>query len=329
MMNLIRNEWEKIFFRKNNYRMISLIVIISTLLNLMPVIFKSDSSATSISYGENWQAEVAQQIVDLKNENKELLAQGDNLSFENEFNLTLNLDEIDWLEYHVSQDIQPPAENNFYEAIIGTSNLNLLISIVVAIAASAVVAEEFSMGTIKLLLIRSHSRSKILTAKYITVLGLILFYYGVLYLPSIITAFLTAEMNPTSDYIFFAANGRYFHTNFSSYLMGIIISNLIYLVIIATIAFSLSTITRNTATALGTTLGFIFLGPGLAMYLASKTNLARYLLMANWNLTNYLPGGSPSMESLTLPFSLLVNSLYVFLLLGISYYLFNKKDILT
>ena len=197
------------------------------------------------------------------------------------------------------------------------------------IIASAMVSKEFSMGTIKLLLIRSYSRSKILTSKYIATLLITVTYYMSLYIGTIVVALFTSEINSTTEYVYLSSDGTYMHSNFWMYFLGILASNIVYLIIIATIAFTLSTISRNTSLSLGTTLGVLFLGPPLMAYLSTKTELAKYLLMANSNLTNYLPGNNPSVEGMTLSFSLILNSLYLVFLLSITYYFFNKKDILA
>lgn len=150
-----------------------------------------------------------------------------------------------------------------------------------------------------------------------------------LYIATIVVALFTSEINSTTEYVYLSSDWTYMHSNFWLYFLGILASNLIYFIIIATIAFSLSTISRNTSLSLGATLGILFLGPLLTLYLFSKTELTKYLLMANWNLTNYLPGNNPSMEGMTLPFSMIINSLYLILLLFVAYYSFNKKDILA
>ena len=184
------------------------------------------------------------------------------------------------------------------------------------------------MGTIKLLLIRTQSRTKILTSKYITTVLLAFFYYGLLYLSTAIFALLTTDMNPTSEYVFMTMNGTYEHVQFISYFAGLVASNLVYLVIIASLAFMLSTLTRNTSLSLGATLGAIFLGTGVTQYLASQTELAKYLITANWSLENYLPGRMTYIDGVSLPFSAIVNVVYVGAFLGLAYYAFNKQEVL-
>ena len=329
MLNLVINEWNKVFFRSSNY--VTLIVILGTsaLLSLMPLLFNDGFAFEDISYGKDWQEQAANQVTTLEEENIKLLTSESEVSFDNEFTASVNQDEIDRLNYHLKEVIKPPATNNLYGSLVGTSRLILLISIFVTIIASAMVSKEFSMGTIKLLLIRSYSRSQILTSKYIATLLLTLTYYMSLYVSTIIVAIFTSEINTTAEYVYMSSDSTYMHSNFLLYFLGMLASNIIYLVIIATIAFTLSTISRNTSLSLGTTLGLLFLGPTLMFYLSLKTALAKYLLMANWDLTNYLPGNSPSMEGMTLTFSMIINGLYLFLLVFAAYYSFNKKDILA
>lgn len=329
MLNLVINEWNKVFIRKSNYVTLFIILGTSALLSLMPLLFNDESAFEDISYGKDWQDQAANQITTLEEENTKLLTSESKVSFVNEITASDNQDEIERLNYHLKEGIKPPANNNLYKSLVDTSDLNLLVGIFVTIIASAMVSKEFSMGTIKLLLIRSYSRSKILTSKYIATLLITVTYYMSLYIGTIVVALFTSEINSTTEYVYLSSDWTYMHYNFWFYFLGILASNLIYLIIIATIAFSLSTISRNTSLSLGTTLGILFLGPLLMLYLSSKTELAKYLLMANWNLTNYLPGNNPSIEGMTFTFSMIINSLYLFLLLFAAYYSFNKKDILA
>lgn len=329
MLNLVINEWNKVFIRKSNYVTLFIILGTSALLSLMPLLFNDESAFEDISYGKDWQDQAANQITTLEEENTKLLTSESKVSFVNEITASDNQDEIERLNYHLKEGIKPPANNNLYKSLVDTSDLNLLVGIFVTIIASAMVSKEFSMGTIKLLLIRSYSRSKILTSKYIATLLITVTYYMSLYIGTIVVALFTSEINSTTEYVYLSSDWTYMHSNFWFYFLGILASNLIYLIIIATIAFSLSTISRNTSLSLGTTLGILFLGPLLTLYLSSKTELAKYLLMANWNLTNYLPGNNPSIEGMTFTFSMIINSLYLFLLLFVAYYSFNKKDILA
>ena len=329
MLNLVINEWNKVFFRKNNYITLIIILGAAALSSLIPLIFNDEAAFEDISYGKDWQDQAANQITTLEEENTKLLTSESEVSFVNEMTASDNQDEIERLNYHLKEGIKPPANNNLYKSLVDTSDLNLLVGIFVTIIASAMVSKEFSMGTIKLLLIRSYSRSKILTSKYIATLLITVTYYMSLYIGTIVVALFTSEINSTTEYVYLSSDWTYMHSNFWFYFLGILASNLIYLIIIATIAFSLSTISRNTSLSLGTTLGILFLGPLLTLYLSSKTELAKYLLMANWNLTNYLPGNNPSIEGMTFTFSMIINSLYLFLLLFAAYYSFNKKDILA
>ncbi|MDN6293767.1 MAG: ABC transporter permease [Alkalibacterium gilvum] len=329
MTQLIINEWQKVFSRKSNIIIMVFIVGISAFFSFIPLLFNNEQAIETNTYGENWQSEVSQQVQTLQEEAETIRSQEGELSFSDSIIASTNEGEVQRLSYHLDKDIEPPATNNFFDNLVGASSLNALIGIFVTIIASAMVSKEFNMGTIKLLLIRTQSRSKILTSKYVTTLLLSLFYYGLLYLSITLFALFTTDMNPTSEYVFMTTEGLYDHTSFISYFAGLVASNLVYLVIIASLAFMLSTLTRNTTIALGGTLGAIFLGAGVTNFLVSKTELAKYLITANWSLEKYLPGRMVSIDGLTLPFSIIVNVVYVCAFVGLSYYVFNKQDVLS
>ncbi|MDN6294481.1 ABC transporter permease subunit [Alkalibacterium sp.] len=328
MIQLIINEWKKVFSRKSNVIIMIFIVGLAALFSFMPLIFSDEQTGDITTNSDDWQSEVSQHVAELEVESEEIASSNDELTFDESLTVSMNQSEIQRLRYHLEEGIEPPAANNLYTNLVDASSLNALIGIFVTIIASAMVSKEFSMGTIKLLLIRTQSRTKILTSKYITTILLAFFYYGLLYLSTAIFSLVSTDINPTSEYVFMTMSGNYDHSSFISYFSGLVASNLFYLVIIATIAFTLSTLTRNTSLSLGTTLGAIFLGAGITNFLASKTEYAKYLITANWSMEKYLPGRIVSIEGLSLPFSVSVNIVYLVIFLGLSYYFFNEKDVL-
>ncbi|MDN6386038.1 MAG: ABC transporter permease, partial [Alkalibacterium sp.] len=178
MTQLIINEWQKVFSRKSNIIIMVFIVGISAFFSFIPLLFNNEQAIETNTYGENWQSEVSQQVQTLQEEAETIRSQEGELSFSDSIIASTNEGEVQRLSYHLDKDIEPPATNNFFDNLVGASSLNALIGIFVTIIASAMVSKEFNMGTIKLLLIRTQSRSKILTSKYVTTLLLSLFYYG-------------------------------------------------------------------------------------------------------------------------------------------------------
>ena len=209
MIQLIINEWKKVFSRKSNVIIMIFIVGLAALFSFMPLIFSDEQTGDITTNSDDWQSEVSQHVAELEVESEEIASSNDELTFDESLTVSMNQSEIQRLRYHLEEGIEPPAANNLYTNLVDASSLNALIGIFVTIIASAMVSKEFSMGTIKLLLIRTQSRTKILTSKYITTILLAFFYYGLLYLSTAIFSLVSTDINPTSEYVFMTMSGNY------------------------------------------------------------------------------------------------------------------------
>ena len=78
--------------------------------------------------------------------------------------------EIAIKEYQIENDIAPVVAKNAWSFMSEGMGAIGIIAVFVIIVAAGMVSSEFSWGTIKLLLIRPISRSKILLSKYLTLL---------------------------------------------------------------------------------------------------------------------------------------------------------------
>lgn len=206
----------------------------------------------------------------------------------------------------------------------------ILILIVIVMIGGSIVSDEYSKGTIKLLLIRPHSRSKILTAKLISlilsiiltfiiislmqlIIGGIFFGFDSLNIPVIVYNLTT---NTTQTY------------NIFIYLIIMFLVNLPKYILIGTLAFSIGTIFKNTA--LATTIGILgYMGSGIINMLVINHNIEifKYFVTLNWDLGEYLFGGLPSFSFVSLPFSIAICILYFIIMLTPTYIIFKKNNI--
>lgn len=211
------------------------------------------------------------------------------------------------------------------------SEYGLFIIILVIIIAGTIVSEEFNKGTIKLLLIKPYSRIKILAAKYITVviiilltliftaivqvlIGGIIFGFGNLSIPVVEYNFNT---NTLMEFNIFAYVG----------IKALIL--LPHFLLIGLIAFTLSTIFTNSALAITMTL-LTYMTSGIVLTITSlykKAEFLKYWLTMNWNLDEYLFGRLSQLEFLNFRFSAIMCAIYFIALLAISLIVFKKKNI--
>ncbi|WP_438494321.1 ABC transporter permease [Paenibacillus sp. IHBB 3054] len=195
--------------------------------------------------------------------------------------------------------------------------LNTIFTVVVA---SDSVAGEFSWGTIKLLLIRPWSRSKILLSKYIS---MILFSL-------LSTAILIAFAYGSS--LIFSSSAEAGASNFGNwspveYSFLDVLCRYVELFLTAALAFMVSSVFRASGLAIGLSL-FIMFTKNLFIVIFSpeRYEWAKYLIFTHMDLRGYIlsdagPGG------VTLGFSAAVLAVYYLLFLAVSWIVFRKRDV--
>jgi ABC-2 type transport system permease protein len=231
--------------------------------------------------------------------------------------------------YRLEHNI-PPAEGTMWGSARQTSTeLIQFVTIFVIIVAGDIVAGEFTWGTIKLLLIRPHSRSKILLAKYLAVLLFALFCLALLFVTSILLgAFHYGFGEGTVPYLYFEADG--------SIQEGDIVVNIIQtmglksveLVMVVTIAFMISTIYRSSSLAIGLSMFILFSGQAIAQFLSPSFSWMKYFLFTHVDLTQYSEG-LPLIEGMTMKFSITILVLYFLAFNLVSWIVFRRRDVVA
>lgn len=197
--------------------------------------------------------------------------------------------------------------------------LNIIFAVVIA---GDSVASEFSWGTIKLLLIRPWSRSKILLSKYISVI-----LFGIISsLVLFIVTFLFSNI-----WFNYEGNTGMISSSWSdmSYTLLTLGSRYVELVLITTIAFMISTLFRSSTFAMVVALFILFTKDiFLALLNPEKFEWMKYVIFTHMDLRGYMdnpvgPAGS------TLLFSVIILAIYYICFLIISWMVFKKRDVST
>ena len=210
------------------------------------------------------------------------------------------------------------------------SQYELFILIIGIVIAGSIVSEEFNRGTIKLLLVKPYTRVKILLAKFIAVMivlvisivfiavcqvviGTLVFGFEGLTIPAIVYNFNTNTVETINIFAYVALIG---------------ICKLPIYVLLTTLAFTCSTLFTNTALAVSIPfLGYIAAPLLNQLAIAYKIKAITYFVTPNWDLSTYLFGGTPMFEGLTMPFSIAVCAIYLTIMLILSCVVFKKRDI--
>ncbi|WP_415839578.1 ABC transporter permease [Paenibacillus tarimensis] len=200
--------------------------------------------------------------------------------------------------------------------------LSSLITIFVVIVAAESVASEFSTGTIKLLLIRPWSRSKILLSKYISLMLLAVFFTAVVFVFTVLMNMIVFGYSSELE----LAVGSADNMAPLPYMLMFYLYNFISLVVVATLAFMISSVFRSSGLAIGLSI-FLTVGGGnilVAVLGMFQADLVDYILFTHLDITGHLSAGE---TEYTLGFSLGVLAVYYAIFMVLAWYVFKKRDV--
>lgn len=204
-----------------------------------------------------------------------------------------------------------------WDALDQLSVLYYLVSIYAAVIAADIVAGEFTWGTIKLLLIRPWTRTKVLLSKLLAVLLFTLAMSAVFFVIALAVSFLIFSNEP-SQYLGDSPLSRILESLLYSY---------VDLLVIAAFSFMLSTVFRSSGIAIGLSIFILFAGNIFTLlFHPSRYAWAKYLLFTNMDLSQYR-GGQVGPAGMTLGFSITVLAVYVLLFLAVAWLVFKKRDV--
>ncbi|MFB9330997.1 ABC transporter permease [Paenibacillus aurantiacus] len=211
-----------------------------------------------------------------------------------------------------------------------TQILFMFVTIFTVVVSAETVAGEFTSGTIKLLLIRPWSRSKILLSKYISVM---LFAFALAALLFVLTfgvnALLFGSGGARADVL--SGLGTTRDISPFGYMLAYYAFEFISLIMIVTVSFMISTVFRSGGLAIGLSL-FFLMGGSVVSLLLMQLDYAwiDYLLLIHLDLTTYLTEpGFQIRDGVTLGFSLAVLAVYYVLIIAVTWLVFNKRDVAT
>ncbi|MFT8322906.1 MAG: ABC transporter permease [Bacillus sp. (in: firmicutes)] len=315
MVQLIRNEWMKIWKRPAT---IVMVIILLLIVAVVGAFMKHQESGLKVPDNDNWKH-------GLEMENKGYKEQLENGSLPPESE-NYYKKEIAVNEYRIAHNISTNVDYSVWDFVQDGSQLIVLAGLFTIIIAAGIVANEFNWGTVKLLLIRPISRTKLLLSKYITV---VLFGFLMLIVLFVFSFILGAVLFgfPEHSYPYLAYyNGSVKEQSMIIHLIIYYGLNSISVLMLTTMAFMISSVFRNSSLAIGASIFLMFMGSTLTMILAGKFEWAKYILFANTNLTLYFDG-APMVSGMTLTFSIVMLIIYFLLFHLLAFYVFKKRDV--
>ncbi|MEH7074159.1 ABC transporter permease [Neobacillus drentensis] len=312
MVNLIKNEWMKIFKRPGTYVMIAIVIVITAIFGIFHKYQEQDYKTD-----KNWEQTLQQENDALQKQMKQSNSKLEKQYFKEE--IAIN-------DYRIKHHLPFNEKYNIWTFVRDASQLIILPGLFTIIISAGIVASEFNWGTIKLLLIRPINRSKILTSKYLTVLIFALMMLGVLFVFSaLLGAILFGMPDHAVPYLNYA-DGQVTEQPIVVHLLIYYGLNSIDTIMLATMAFMISSVFRNSSLAIGLSLFLLFTGSQFTLLLAMKYSWAKYILFANTNLMQYVEG-TPMMKGMSMTFSIIMLLIYYTVFQFLAFFVFKKRDV--
>lgn len=314
-LKLIYNEQMKLYIRKSTWIMY---IILAVLVIGGAVIISVYGEDLSKPTGDNWREE-------LQAENESLLKENEEIGEDEGFIITINNDTIAENNYYLEHDIKP-VSYGAWTYVHENQGLLSLVSLLTIIVAAGIVANEFRWGTIKLLLIRPISRSKILLSKYISVLIFAVVTSIFLYVFSFMIGAIFFGIEGANPHILLSTEPGFEYVSIIGDILSTYGYKVINLVMMATFAFMISTVFRNSSLAIGLAI-FLMMAGTQIVFIFAERSWAKYILFANTDLTQYKAGNTPMLEGMTLGFSVSVLVVYYAIFIVLSWIVFTKRDV--
>ena len=213
---------------------------------------------------------------------------------------------------------------NFY------SQFGIFLIVVVVMIAGTIVSEEFNKGTIKLLLVKPYTRNKILMAKAITTLIMIIFIIVVTLVMQILIGGIIFGFGSLSEPVV-AYN---FNTNTMEEMnifanLGVqTLTQLPMIILLATLAFAISTLFTNSTLAITISLlGYMSASIINQLAIGYDLQFMKYFVTMNWDLSIYANGALPYMEGMSMTMSIIICVVYFLIMMIPTFIVFKKRNI--
>lgn len=207
---------------------------------------------------------------------------------------------------------------------------SIFIIIFIIMIAGGIVSSEFEKGTVKMLLVKPYKRGKILLAKYIVSLLMILFIFVITVVFQVIVGGVVFGFDSLSiPAVVYNFNTNSVVTyNMFEYVLIIAVNKLPIYVLLTTLAFALSSIFANTVIAVVLPiLGNV--ASAVINQLASVYSIRELAVFPtlNWDFSQFLFGRLPAYEFTSLGFAVCVCVVYWAIMVSVAWIAFRKREI--
>lgn len=241
----------------------------------------------------------------------------------------------------------PPVESDSLYGMMEASLSSMsMLTLLLAVLAGGMIANEFSSGTIKLLLITPHKRRSVFWAKVVVLAEITLIATGALFVLQFLVSGLFGGFNGIGDMYLTPLFGSIVRV---PYLLVMLYKNLLFLLPVfafGALALMLSAVTRKAAAAVAVPILLMYGGeivnsilcsvsssfvvPGVKFLLVTNTNLDAYFLQSSSVMQDLLVGGSGNAlpdPTMSLLFSIAILVVHIACFLWIARDSFCRRDV--
>lgn len=217
--------------------------------------------------------------------------------------------------------------NKFIPAITSNAMIAGMAGIFVMIIAAGIVANEFSNGTIKFLLINPVTRAKIFWSKYITCITLLVASLVSFFILYFLFCLLICGADGLNGVYIGYADGVVYEQSIITYALEQYALSGVSLLVSVTLAFTASSLLRSTAIAVTLSLIIEFAGATITLFLYELGHdWARYFIFANTDLASIAKGQSMFLGQ-SFGFAITTIVVYMAIFLLTAYDGFTKKEV--
>ena len=249
-------------------------------------------------------------------------------SYKDKLQYNKALKSIKELEYKINKNVKILNADNSRDMLMNSLiYYEALIVFSIIVISGTIVSDEFSKGTIKLLLIKPYKRWKILLGKLITCIIMICIIIFIIFVVQFIAGGIVYNfsdyMVPIIEYNFNNCNVE--TINVIQYIVILMISKTPMYIIISCVTFMLSIILLNSSIPIILSV-LIYLSKNL-INLNENLEFVKYLFIVNWDFSKYMFGNIAEVSFLNKGFSLCICLINIICICGISFFIFSRKDI--
>lgn len=254
-----------------------------------------------------------------------------NMSYQDKVSKQKMIEESEIAKYilETKQDVEKQA--NLRGVLLNVfDEYSIFIIIFITMIAGGIVSSEFEKGTVKMLLVKPYKRGKILLAKYIVSLLMILFIFVITVVFQVIVGGVVFGFDSLSiPAVVYNFNTNSVVTyNMFEYVLIIAVNKLPIYVLLTTLSFALSSIFANTVIAVVLPiLGNV--ASAVINQLASVYSIRELAVFPtlNWDFSQFLFGRLPAYEFTSLGFAVCVCVAYWAIMVSVAWIAFRKREI--